>query len=210
LRAEATPKIFVILSEAQDLFSPAARESRSFASLRMTNLKREAFMRRVLAICVLLALGGAAFGQSLGDVARQTRQKEKAKGAAKKKVITNEDIPESPDLTPGQQETVGKPELVSSSPSPSGAQAAEQWKSQILAQKNAIANMQAQIDKLNASIRFVEANAYVNGVQYNQYQVKKQQQVANLQTQLAEQKKKLEEMQVAAKKAGMGSAVYDP
>ncbi|MFY9559588.1 MAG: hypothetical protein WAQ52_05075 [Terriglobales bacterium] len=167
-------------------------------------------MRRVLAIWLLLALGGAAFGQSLGDVARQTRQKEKARGKAAKKVITNEDLPESPDLTPGQQETVGKMEAVSPSASPSGAQSAEQWKSSILAQKNRIATMQAQIDKLSGSIRFVEANAYVNGVQYNQYQVKKQQQAANLQTQLAEQKQKLAEMQDAAKKAGMGSAVYDP
>jgi hypothetical protein len=50
----------------------------------------------------------------------------------------------------------------------------------------------------------------VNGVQYNQYQVKKQQQVATMQTQLAEQRQKLTEMQDAAKKAGMGSAVYDP
>lgn len=167
-------------------------------------------MRRVLAICVWLALcGAAAFGQSLGDVARQTRQKERAKGKAAKKVITNEDLPETPDLTPGQQETVGKMEPVSPS-APSGTQSAEQWKSRILAQKNQIAGMQAQIDKLSGSIRFVEANAYVNGVQYNQHQVKKQQQVAQMQTQLAEQRQKLAKMQDAAKKAGMGSAVYDP
>jgi hypothetical protein len=157
-----------------------------------------------LALC-----GAAAFGQSLGDVARQTRQKERAKGKAAKKVITNEDLPETPDLTPGQQETVGKMEPVSPS-APSGTQSAEQWKSRILAQKNQIAGMQAQIDKLSGSIRFVEANAYVNGVQYNQHQVKKQQQVAQMQTQLAEQRQKLAKMQDAAKKAGMGSAVYDP
>ncbi len=167
-------------------------------------------MRRVLAMAVLLALGCAAFGQSLGDVARQTRQKEKARGKAAKKVITNEDIPETPHLTPGQQETVGKMEPVSPSDASSGAQSAEEWKSLILAQKSTIANLQAQIDKLSGSIRFVEANAYVNGVQYNQYQAKKQQQVANMQTQLAEQKQKLADMQDAAKKAGMGSAVYDP
>jgi chromosome segregation ATPase len=170
-------------------------------------------MRRVFGIqvlIVLLALAGASFAQSLGDVARQTRQKEKAKGSAKKKVITNEDIPETPDLTPGQQETVGKMVPVGSSRAPSAGQSAEEWKNQILAQKSTIASLQEHIDKLNSSIRFVEANAYINGVQYNQYQAKKQQQVANMQTQLAEQKKKLEEMQEAARKAGMGSAVYDP
>ncbi len=170
----------------------------------------EALMRRVLVICVLLALTGAALGQSLGDVARQTRQKEKARGKAAKKVVTNEDLPESPDLTPGEHETVGKYQAVIAPHEPTAAQNANQWKSSILEQKNRIASMQAQIDKLNGSIRFVEANAYVNGVQYNQYQLRKQQQVSNLQTQIAEQKKKLEEMQEAAKKAGMGSAVYDP
>jgi len=170
-------------------------------------------MRRFITMwlaAVVLAAGSAACAQSLGDVARETRAKEKSKGTAKKKVITNEDLPETPYLTPGEQETVGKSEPVAPSSAPAGGQSAEDWKNQILAQKNRIATLQEQIDKLNASIRFVEANAYVNGAQYNQYQVKKQQQVANMQTQLAEQKKKLEEMQDAAKKAGMGSAVYDP
>jgi hypothetical protein len=167
-------------------------------------------MRRILAILVLLALVGVAFGQSLGDVARQTRQKEKARGKAAKKVVTNEDLPESPDLSPGEHETVGKYQVAPAPRDTAASQSADQWKSSILAQKNRIASMQAQMDKVNGSIRFVEANAYVNGVQYNQNQVKKQQQVTNLQIQIAEQKKRLEEMQDAAKKAGMGSAVYDP
>ena len=168
------------------------------------------FITMWLAAVVVLGTGSVVCAQSLGDVARQTRAKEKAKGTAKKKVITNEDIPETPDLTPGEQETIGKAEPVASSKAPAGGQSAEDWKNEILAQKNRIATLQEQIDKLNASIRFVEANAYVNGAQYNQYQAKKQQQVENMKTQLAEQKKKLEEMQEAAKKAGMGSAVYDP
>jgi len=168
-------------------------------------------MRRIHKILLFVLLTAmASYGQSLGDVARQTRQKERAKGAAKKKVITNEDLPESPYLTPGQQETVGKLKPAASPASPSSGQSAEQWKSQILAQKNNIATLKAQMDKLNDSVRFVEANAYYNGVQYNQHQVKKQQQVEQMRTQLAEQQKQLEAMQDAARKAGMGSAVYDP
>jgi tRNA(Phe) wybutosine-synthesizing methylase Tyw3 len=93
---------------------------------------------------------------------------------------------------------------------PSGGQSAEQRKRQILAQKSAIATQQAQIDKLNDSIYFVVANEYYNGVQYNQYQVKKQERVARMQQQLEEQKKNLAEMQEAARRAGMGIAVYDP
>ena len=170
-------------------------------------MRRVTWMRLVI---VLLALTAVAGAQSLGDVARQTRQKEKAKGTAKKKVITNEDIPETPDLTPGQQETVGKMEPVPTPGAPSEKMSADQWKSQIVEQKNHIATLQAQMEKLEGSIRFVEANAYYNGAQYNQHQAKKQTQVAQMKTQIAEQKKKLEDMQDAAKKAGMGSAVYDP
>lgn len=164
-------------------------------------------MRRIIALPAVLALlAGLAFGQSLGDVARQTRQKEKSRGAARKKVVTNEDIPESPDLTPGQQESLGPMKPKATTPEASAAE----WKSLILAQKNRIATLQTNIDKLSSSIRFVEANAYVNGAKYNQYQAKKQQQVENMQKQLGEQQRKLEEMQDAAKKAGLGSAVYDP
>ena len=168
-------------------------------------------MRRVFLSCLVLVVGLSLCGsaQSLGDVARQTRAKEKSKGTAKKKVITNEDIPESPNVSPGEQETIGPVREVTPAGKSNG-QSAEEWKDAILAQKRGISALQADIDRLSSSIRFVEANAYVNGVQYNQYQVKKQQQVENLKTQLAEQKKKLEEMQEAAKKAGMGSAVYDP
>jgi len=168
-------------------------------------------MRRVhqILLIVLLAAVGS-YGQSLGDVARQTRQKEKAKGAAKKKVLTNEDLPASSDPSPGDLETIGKPQPVGSANIASGGQSADQWKSQILAQKNAVATMKAQMDKLNDSVRFVEANAYYNGVQYNEHQKKKQLQVEQMRTQIAEQQKQLEAMQEAAKKAGMGSAVYDP
>ena len=169
-------------------------------------------MRCVLAtsvIATLFACSAIAQEPSLGDVARQTRQKEKAKGAAKKKVLTNEDMPESPNYSPGDLETVGPAQPVPS-PSDSNKKSPEQWKAAILAQKNGVAALQAQIEKLGSSIRFVEANAYYNGVEYNQHQAKKQAQVEQMKTQLAEQKKKLEDTQEAARKAGMGSAVYDP
>ena len=69
---------------------------------------------------------------------------------------------------------------------------------------------QAQIDKLNHSIHFVTASLFSNGIQYNEYQAKKQDAVARMQQQLEEQKKNLAQMQEAARQAGMGSAVYDP
>jgi predicted RNase H-like nuclease (RuvC/YqgF family) len=161
---------------------------------------------------VALLMSAVVYGQSLGDVARENRKKQTAKDAsstAKPKVITNENLPKNPDADAGPRESEGK--MTAASPKiPSGGQSAEQWKSRILAQKSAIANLQAQITKLNDSIHFVVANEYSNGVQYNEHQVKKQEDVAQMQQQLEEQKRNLAAMQEAARQAGMGSAVYDP
>jgi len=164
--------------------------------------------RKILPIALLMS--SVVYGQSLGDVARENREKQKGKGAsstAKPKVVTNENLPKNPDAETPESE--GKT-TAASSKLPRGGQSAEQWKSRILAQKNAVANLQAQIDKLNDSIHFVVANEYYNGVQYNQHQVKKQENVAQMQQQLEEQKKNLAQTQEAARQAGMGSAVYDP
>src|SRR5437868_4361734 len=60
------------------------------------------------------------------------------------------------------------------------------------------------------SVHFVEANRYYNGVQYNQYQLKKQQEAQRMKKQLDGEKKTLGNMQESARKAGFGSAVYDP
>ena len=161
-------------------------------------------------VAIALLMSTAAFGQSLGEVARQNREKQKAKDAsstAKPKVITDENLPKSPD---GEARPPQSEEETTAPRNSSGGQSAEQWKSQILAQKKVIAILQAQIDKLNDSIHFVVAAEYYNGAEYNQRQVKKQQMVAQMQQQLEEQKERLDEMQEAARQAGMGNAIYDP
>jgi hypothetical protein len=165
---------------------------------------------KILPIVVLMS--AVVYGQSLGDVARENREKQKTKAAsstAKPKVITNENPPKNPDMDAGPRESEGKMEAAPPK-APSRGQSAEEWKRQILAQKNAIAVLQAQIDKVNDSIYFVVANDYYNGVQHNEHQVKKQEDVARMQQQLEEQKKNLAAMQEAARQAGMGNAVYDP
>lgn len=167
-------------------------------------------LQRVSLIVLLIA--GASHGQSLGDAARANREKQKAKdgsSTAKPKVIANEDLPKNPDWDAGPRESEGKMEAASPK-APPGSRSAEQWKSQILALKNAIANQKTQIEQLNDSIHFVVANEYYNGAQYNEHQVKKQESVARMQQQLEEQKKNLVQMQESARQAGMGSAVYDP
>lgn len=166
---------------------------------------------RILPVALLLAT--VAYGQSLGDVARETRQKQKNKkeGTAKK-VITNETLPSSGDDGPAvpSSPTAGQAKSSSATAPSEGKTSAAEWKNRIQAQKNAVSNLQQQIDKLDASIHFVVANEYYNGVEYNQEQVRKQEQVAQMRQRHAEEKKKLEEMQEAARQAGMGSAVYDP
>jgi len=158
--------------------------------------------------------------QSLGDVARQTRQQKQAKGSQDKdrdkqdkgaqasKVITNDEIPEH---VSSAAESAGEANRRMSHPV-SGIEkmSTEQWKSQIQAQKNMVDSLQKEVDRLNSSIHFVQANLYVNGAQYNHHQTEKQQELERIQTQLEEQKKRLEDMQDTARKQGYGSSVYDP
>ena len=93
-----------------------------------------------------------------------------------------------------------------------GAQTApaEQWKSQIQAQKNAIASLQSQLNVLNESIHYAGGNCVSGCVQWNERQKQKQEQAESMKAQLEEQQKRLEEMQDAARKQGFGSSVYDP
>ena len=77
-------------------------------------------------------------------------------------VPTNEDIPKSPALSPAQHQTGEKTDPAAAS-ADSAPRSALKWRNMILAQKDHIETMRAQSNKLNASIHFVTANAYVNG-----------------------------------------------
>jgi hypothetical protein len=150
--------------------------------------------------------------QSLGDLARQQRQKEQS--AAKTiKVITNEEIPEhaaSP-AAAAAHAAVGEQNQTSLPASQNGPkQPAEHVKAQILAQKNQIASLQRQVDELNESIRYAPPNCVANCVGWNERQREKQQRVERMQAQLEDQKRHLEDMQDSARKQGFGSSVYDP
>ena len=72
-----------------------------------------------------------------------------------------------------------------------------------------MATLQARIEQLNASIRS-EYGTVQYETPYNGYQARQLQRVAQIQQQLDEQKRKLAEMQEAARHAGMHTAVYDP
>jgi hypothetical protein len=175
---------------------------------------------KLLLVMAMLLLAGLAFGQepSLGDVARQQRRKQLSKTAnTSVKVVTNEDIPERPDtgedsskISDADKTEELKDEHSSGASEPRKGESAEQWKAKILAQKTVVLAQQQQVERLRDSIHFVEANRYVNGVQYNEQQRRKQIQLGQMESQLEQQKKKLADMQEAARRAGFGNSVYDP
>jgi flagellar motility protein MotE (MotC chaperone) len=170
------------------------------------------------AVSLFASASNAQDTQSLGDVARQQRlqreksktaqDKDKGKDAKPSKVITNEEIPEH---------AASVPEPASDSGSATAAPAdgtkpptEEDVKSQIQAQKGEILSLQKQIDEISESIKFTPANCVSGCEQWNERQKGKQQQVEQMQTQLDELKKHLEEMQESARKQGLGSSVYEP
>jgi hypothetical protein len=172
--------------------------------------------RARLAVLLAAAISlpfGTVFTQdspSLGDLARQQRQQKEAadKNGKPVKVITNEQIPEHPAAALRQTriEESTRPLYDANVDKAS----AERWKAQILSQKNQVANLQREIDDLNESIRFAPANCVENCVGWNERQREKQLRVERMQEQLEEQKKRLDEMQDSARRAGFGSLVYDP
>ena len=125
-------------------------------------------------------------------------------------VITNEEIPSHIGSTLTSA-TGSRPASTPDEQPRSGDQsAAEQWKSQIQAQKAGIAQLQSNIASLNDSIQYAGANCVSNCVQWNQEQKRKQDQVESMKAVLEQQQKRLEDLQESARKQGFGSSVYDP
>ena len=173
---------------------------------------------------------------SLGDYARQLRLKKQQKEAqlqqAKAKqtelsevqavestpepqpkaahIVTHDDTPERVTVTTA---SVHQRIPAESEPQPNATDRsaqAENYKSQILAQKSAIAALEEDIKKMGDSIHFAGANCVANCAQWNEHQQQKQQEVDTMKAQLDEQRKVLEEMQDEARKAGFGSSVTKP
>jgi hypothetical protein len=138
------------------------------------------------------------------DIPPKTRDAPKVR-----KVITNEEIPEhiGPTRTlPPKQATAG----YVPPPNYDGNPPAEYWKTQIQAQKNYLVSLQNQISELANSIQFAGGSCVSNCVQWNEEQLRKQEQLESMKAQLEQQQKGLEEFQDAARKQGFGSSVYDP
>jgi hypothetical protein len=170
---------------------------------------------------------------SLGEIARQVKLKKqqreaqlKAKESANQNVqtseatpaapaktahlVTNDDAPERASLTPVSTHPASTTPAEPQADSGDHQAKADNWKSQIVAQKSAIAAMQQDIKGLSDSIHYAGGNCIANCAEWNERQQQKQQEVDAMKAQLEEQKKALEEMQETARKEGFGSSVYDP
>ena len=192
---------------------------------------------RILAIVLLTSAVG--YGQSLGDVARENREKKAADAAAaaSSKVITNKDLPKDPAASQDASKTPAvapsKPTEANSDPTAeekslaarrtadnraahrsmqqrmAEQRTAQQWKTQILAQKEKMAALQSRIDQIRASIRAVYGNVQYQEP-YNRPEARQLQRIEEIQQQLDQQQRRLDQMQEAARRAGLHSAVYDP
>ncbi|MGA7080289.1 MAG: hypothetical protein WBQ43_08720 [Terriglobales bacterium] len=180
-------------------------------------------------LSITLLMSAVACGQSLGDIARENREKQNAadqSSTSKPKVITNKDLPKDPNPAP----SATTPETEAASGSKTGEnraddhrfddhrfagqrqaeqRAADQWQRQIVAQRNKVATLQARIDQIHAAIRAENGNAQFEGP-VNSYQARQLLLASQIQQRLNENRRKLEQMQEAARHAGMRTTVYDP
>lgn len=181
---------------------------------------------RVLAIGLLIT--AASYGQSLGDVARENREKKSAEDSSSSsppKVITNKDLQKNADADQEPAEdskpNVEAPPSASTQRSAQRAahrsaqqrlaeqRAMDQWKRLILAQKNRLTALQVRIDQLNETMRAAGGSVQYEPP-YNTSQVRQLRRISQLQDQLDDQRIKLAEMQESARRAGMHTVVYDP
>jgi len=180
------------------------------------NMRGRLYRGLTTGVFLMGASANAQDSQSLGEVARQQRQQKEqsanvqGQNAVASRVVTNEEIPEhTRDETASavRKDKSGVSRILASK---TAKQPAEYWQSRIRVQKGQIASLQRRIDEINGSIRFSSINCGANCVLRNERQKSKQQQVEQKQGELDQQKKRLEEMQEAARKQGYGSSVYDP
>ena len=172
------------------------------------------FQRFGLPIATLVFLASVtAYAQSLGEVARETREK-KADAAAPVKVITDGDLGKD---APVSEKTAASSKTASSrktsnaaSSNPPDPRAAEQWRRQILAQKRTVSTLEKRLARLHASLSSVDADAISRGEILSRSQALEQERIAQVQEQLEEQRAKLLDLQEEARRAGMHTQVYDP
>ena len=123
-------------------------------------------------------------------------------------VITNEDMPAhsvapAPAPVPANRGNL-RPAAATEPKRP-----AAYWKAQAQQLKNSIAQVQRHIDTLTDSLHAVLTNSTDEPV-WNLREKERQRQITDLQAQLNDLHRRLEDTQEAARRQGYGSSVYDP
>ena len=119
-------------------------------------------------------------------------------------VITNDDLPEHNTAPAPPNHGNLRPAVVYQLKRP-----AEYWRAQALQLKNSIAQVQRHIDTLTDSLHAVLTNSTDEPV-WNYREKERQRQITDLQAQLSDLRRRLEDTQEAARRQGYGSSVYDP
>ena len=181
-------------------------------------------------VCACALTAFAQDSQPLGDVARQSREKQQQTqsnsapastsdsssgatpsqtGAQTKtsQVITNDDMPAHHAAPATAPDPTNRANLRPAASEPK--RPAAYWKAQALQLKNSIAQVQRHIDTLTDSLHAVLTNSTDEPV-WNLREKERQRQITDLQAQLDNLHRRLEETQEAARRQGYGSSVYDP
>ena len=171
----------------------------------------------LLSAVVSVMLAQSVCAQSLGDIARQQREK-KQQATTTDKVLTNDDVSASDHsadtaLGDSQKKKTAKQKssATAEQPDKDGHPSAEELKASIQDKKHAIAEIQDEIAKLQSTVNYVQnnRNIYTNAPEYNDAQKRKEQEVNRLKGVLQEQQDEVKDLQDTARKAGYGSAIYD-
>jgi small-conductance mechanosensitive channel len=158
--------------------------------------------------CLLLSAGAISAqdqDQTLADAARKAKEQKAQEVIKPKKVYTNDNVAAASSSSESRATT----QPTDTNGKGSGGRTADQWKRLIVQQKAVVDSQQKQVDQLQASVHYVDANEYSNGPAYNAAQKKKQDRFEGMKSRLAEEQQKLDALKEQARKAGFGSSVYD-
>src|SRR5690242_2588361 len=130
----------------------------------------------VLSAVASVLLAQSVCAQSLGDIARQQREKNKQQATTMNKVLTNDDLStpvhsgdssgDSPNTKSAKPKTSATARQSDKDEQPS----ADELKAAIQDKKQAIAETQEEITKLQSTINYVQnnRNIYTNAPEYNE------------------------------------------
>ena len=162
-------------------------------------------------LLTLFLISSLCHAQSLGDIARQKQKEKEKNGSAAKKVVTNDDL--SPAAGPAP---AAAPATASTKTTPTAPYKAlgyenftpEMWARTIKAQKDWVAFLQKEADKLKTPPKFDQKKAATDPEARRYWEERGiQQQYAS---EIPEQQKKLKDMQFEAQKTGLPASVWDP